>query len=462
MTTAASHRSLPALFLSTLFAHSTRRTKWRFACTAGSALLLFCSIGCGGASGMQASGPITGVIAGTGLTGGGTSGNVTLSVDSTVARTNANQTFNGNMAVEGSNQNGIDFGEIAFAPNDGDIASSKFEFVGPQMHFRLSRAYCDLRSGSKQSSSQQAQFFCPPNVPDGVVIDDAHPPSSTPNHDFIIAPFQNGMSMAYPGEIEISAGILSVRGANLTGNPSPGTLMVGDNHDLGGIRLLGYSVVNGSNQFDRSQSFVELMSTTFGDTSHGDMLFAVRDALDGFRFQHLPTQTEEQIPGGGYKAFTVARIDSTGKGFFDGGTQTGGADFAESISPVGAKDDYEAGDVLVIDTDSDRRFALSRGPYSTLVAGIYSTKPGVVATTHTSENPKLASEIPMAIVGIVPCKVTAENGPISRGDLLVTSSTPGYAMRATDSTKMAGSIVGKALQPLAKGTGKIEVLVTLR
>jgi hypothetical protein len=81
---------------------------------------------------------------------------------------------------------------------------------------------------------------------------------------------------------------------------------------------------------------------------------------------------------------------------------------------------------------------------------------------HTSEDPALINEIPMAIVGIVPCKVSAENGPISRGDLLVTSSSPGYAMRATDQAKLPGAIIGKALQPLSNGKGKIEVLVTLR
>ena len=116
----------------------------------------------------------------------------------------------------------------------------------------------------------------------------------------------------------------------------------------------------------------------------------------------------------------------------------------------------------MIDTDSNRRFGLSTAPYSTLVAGIYSTKPGVTGTEHTSEDPKLAAEVPMAVVGIVPCKVSAENGKISRGDLLVTSSTKGYAMRATDQSRVAGALIGKALQPLPSGKGKIEVLVTLR
>ena len=79
------------------------------------------------------------------------------------------------------------------------------------------------------------------------------------------------------------------------------------------------------------------------------MLFSVRDPQDNFRFQFGPNNAAE-APGI-YQQFTKARIDSSGKGFFDGGTQTGGADFAESVTVGGGKDNYEPGDVLVIDTD---------------------------------------------------------------------------------------------------------------
>ncbi len=69
----------------------------------------------------------------------------------------------------------------------------------------------------------------------------------------------------------------------------------------------------------------------------------------------------------------------------------------------------------------------------------------------------------MAVVGIVPCKASTENGDIEIGDLLVTSSVPGHAMKGTDSSRMMGAIVGKAMQAL-KGTrtGVIEVLVSLQ
>ena len=140
----------------------------------------------------------------------------------------------------------------------------------------------------------------------------------------------------------------------------------------------------------------------------------------------------------------------------------GGADFAESVDVLGKSADYEPGDVVVIDTTGHRRVVLSSQPYSMGVAGIYSTKPGVLASPHPMDDPRLAAEIPLALVGIVPCKVSAENGPIQPGDLLVTSSTRGYVMKGTDRARMLGAIVGKALQPLESGTGVIEVLVTLQ
>jgi hypothetical protein len=157
------------------------------------------------------------------------------------------------------------------------------------------------------------------------------------------------------------------------------------------------------------------------------------------------------------------RVDGTGKGFFNGGTQTGGADFAEAVAVRGERSHYEPGDLLVIDQAAGRRLTLSRRAYSTRVAGIYSTKPGVLATTHSmDESEALAKEIPLAIVGIVPCKVSAENGPIAPGDLLVTSSTPGYAMKGKNRIRMLGAVVGKALEPLREGKGVIQVLVTLQ
>jgi len=161
-------------------------------------------------------------------------------------------------------------------------------------------------------------------------------------------------------------------------------------------------------------------------------------------------------------AQSVFRVDGSGKGFFNGGTQTGGADFAEAMAVAGSLKQYEPGDVLVIDRHANRQVALAEQPYSLLVAGIYSTKPGVLATPRAMDDARLAQEVPMAIIGIVPCKVSAENGPIEVGDLLVASATRGYAMKGTDRERMVGAVLGKALAALPEGKGVVEVLVTLR
>lgn len=85
-----------------------------------------------------------------------------------------------------------------------------------------------------------------------------------------------------------------------------------------------------------------------------------------------------------------------------------------------------------------------------------------MASQHRVDDVVPKNEVPLAVVGIVPCKVTAENGSIVPGDLLVTSSTPGHAMKGTDRGRMLGAVVGKALEPLLQGAGVIQVLVTLQ
>ncbi len=138
-----------------------------------------------------------------------------------------------------------------------------------------------------------------------------------------------------------------------------------------------------------------------------------------------------------------------------------GGDYAESVDVAGGRAQYEPGDAMVVDPANPGGFLKSAEAYSTLVAGIYSTKPGVVGKRFTDPE-RLKEEIPMAMVGIVPAKVSAENGPVKPGDLLVTSLTAGYVMKGTDRERMMGAVVGKALGSVASGTGVIEVLVTLQ
>ncbi|HVK48469.1 MAG TPA: hypothetical protein VM488_11505, partial [Pseudobacter sp.] len=158
----------------------------------------------------------------------------------------------------------------------------------------------------------------------------------------------------------------------------------------------------------------------------------------------------------------VARINKAGRGFFNGGTQNSGADVAESFAVTGSVAAYEAGDVLVIATDADRTVEKSATPYSTLVAGVYATKPGMLLTEKDIDE-DLSGEVPMGVIGVIPTKVCLEGGAIKRGDLLVTSSIPGVAMKADPEKVKVGQVIGKALQDYnANATGKIKVLVSIK
>jgi len=155
------------------------------------------------------------------------------------------------------------------------------------------------------------------------------------------------------------------------------------------------------------------------------------------------------------------RLEGDGNAYADGSWNGGGADFAEMLP---AAKGLEPGDVLV--GGPDGQLTRSTAPYQASVAGVYSTKPGFVGGQPVEG--EITGAIPLAVVGVVPVKASAENGPIRPGDLLAASSTPGHAMKASPITVNgvtfypSGVIIGKALQGLDEGAGVIQVLVTLQ
>lgn len=165
---------------------------------------------------------------------------------------------------------------------------------------------------------------------------------------------------------------------------------------------------------------------------------------------------------------SVARIDKTGQGFFNGGTVSTGADVAEMFDVEGDRNAYEPGDVLVISENTDRTVEISSVASSTKVLGVYATKPGVILTKKGIDE-NLDELVPMGVVGVIPTKVCLENGPIKRGDLLVTASKKGHAMKAipVDINGVlfypTGAILGKALENFdSKESGIIEVFVNVK
>jgi hypothetical protein len=136
-----------------------------------------------------------------------------------------------------------------------------------------------------------------------------------------------------------------------------------------------------------------------------------------------------------------------------------GLDYAEGFD-VSDKDNAEPGTILIIDPDCPGKLAVSSQAYDTRVAGI------VAGANELGSGVRLGVgqfDHNVALAGRVFCNVDATNAGVEPGDLLTTSDTQGYAMKAVDRARAGGAVLGKAMQRLEKGKkGQILVLVTLQ
>ena len=180
------------------------------------------------------------------------------------------------------------------------------------------------------------------------------------------------------------------------------------------------------------------------------------NALDADDVDDVSVTNQNDDIGAGTLA--TFRVDSSGRVFADqtvhaGAFEVGAADVAEWVT---VSESVEAGDVIEFDPTATAAYRPSQAPCSSLIAGVVSTAPGIVLGENTTSHQGAL----LALTGIVPVKVTDEGGPIQPGDLLVTSSTPGHAMRWAGSDPCPCALVGKALEPMTDETGVILVLLT--
>jgi hypothetical protein len=121
-----------------------------------------------------------------------------------------------------------------------------------------------------------------------------------------------------------------------------------------------------------------------------------------------------------------------------------------------------AGTVVILDVAHDNHVTASSRSYDTRVAGVVSAQPGITLG-EAGEGKTL-----VATTGRVKVRVDATRAPIHVGDLLVTSEMSGVAMRSEPldlggvPIHRPGTLIGKALESLDKGTGEILVLLSLQ
>lgn len=126
---------------------------------------------------------------------------------------------------------------------------------------------------------------------------------------------------------------------------------------------------------------------------------------------------------------------------------SGGADVAERYH---ADAIYQPGTVLVF--GGDKEVTVTTQGQDTRIAGIVSTDPAVKMNNMMGSDDTHPF---LAITGRVPCKVI---GPVSKGGLLVTSSTPGFAKQESNPNPLA--VLGRAIQSC--GSGEHIIIVQVR
>ena len=138
---------------------------------------------------------------------------------------------------------------------------------------------------------------------------------------------------------------------------------------------------------------------------------------------------------------------------------TGGSDLAEPFETAAP---VEPGTVMVIDPEHAGALRASSEPYDARVAGVVSGAGDIQAGLSLRQEGVTEGETPVALTGRVYVRCSAENGPVSPGDLLTTATTPGHAMRASDRERSFGAVLGKAMGHLDEGTGLVLMLVNLQ
>ena len=172
----------------------------------------------------------------------------------------------------------------------------------------------------------------------------------------------------------------------------------------------------------------------------------------------IVSPSEKLVIDGNLKLMGTGNITTTGT--IEGANVK--AKYQDMAEWVESSQELSGGTVVVLDPSKSNQVIASTSAYDSRVAGVISLQPGITLGEHAE------GRVLVAATGRVKVKVDASNGPINIGDLLVTSDKTGIAMKSVPveiggvRIHRPGTLIGKALEPLAAGTGEILVLLSLQ
>ena len=213
-------------------------------------------------------------------------------------------------------------------------------------------------------------------------------------------------------------------------------------HITGGSERL---VINDSTVTVKNALSVDGATTLKGNITLGDASTDLISVNGRFNTNLLPS-TDNSInigQGGG----TPLRINTVHAVLFSGTATT--ARYADLAENYLGDADYEPGTVLVFGGSAEVTVCTAKGDRK--AAGVVTTNPAHLMNSALEGD----HVVGLALQGRVPCKVI---GKVAKGDMLVTSSIPGYAM--VDNDPKLGTVLGKAVQEKTDDArGIVEIVV---
>jgi hypothetical protein len=229
----------------------------------------------------------------------------------------------------------------------------------------------------------------------------------------------------------LTGGIVSATG-NITGS-----YIIGNGSQLTGLPA-GYSNATAASFL---AAFGSNTISTTGNITSGN-------TLTGILYTNTGNTTGSAIVNSG--ANGVGNIGSSTGYFNVAHVRATSAQYADLAENYIADAEYEPGTVLVFGGE----FEVTQSTQHTdpRVAGVVSTHPAYLMNSGLNE----AFTVPVAFQGRVPCRV---QGPVNKGDVLVTGTVPGVAQRIWTDWQ-PGCTLGKSLDTILDNTiNVIEIVV---
>ena len=384
-------------------------------------------------------GDIESVTAGDGLTGGGSSGGVTLNIGAGTGITvNAND-----VALSTSGVTAATYGD---ADSVSQVAVDAYGRVTSASSVDISIAASQVSSGTLASA----------RLPDLTVADFGGAAIQTGSEGFsdsdsvlMTAAAVNDRIQAFGYTTNVGDITGVTAGTGLSGGGSSGSVTL----NVSGLTVAefaGGAIQTGAESF--SDSDTVLMTAA-----------AVQDKILSYGYSTTTgditgVTAGTNLNGGGSSGGVTLNLDTALTGMasasfsgtvtanlFDGtATSARYADLAEKYK---ADDIYEPGTVVCFGGEHEVTACEKDACHS--VAGVISTDPAYMMNSE-------ADGQYVALCGRVPCKVV---GTVNKGDLLVSSEVKGHAKADNDAAP--GRIIGKAIGSSDSGEAVIEVLVNL-